>query len=99
MASFVPYYLRILDARGQVVESFPSAPLAQLIPLVAARAADFDTYQTVWRVLKQTGGLYARPFLSIPEPAGRGRRKRPALPIIVHVVSAPLFHVGENPAQ
>jgi len=99
MPTIIPYYLRILDARGEVVETFPSAPLAQLVPLVVERVADFDTYQTVWRILKQTGGLYARPFLSIPPPVAKGRRKRPAVPLIVHVVSAPLYHVEHVPAK
>lgn len=97
MASLVPYYLRILDARGEVVENFPAAPLAQLVPLAAERVADFDAYQTVWRVLKRTGGLYARPFTSAPVTVGKGKRKRTAVPLIVHLVSAPLYHVEHKP--
>lgn len=98
MAALTPYHLRLLNARGEVVESFPAAPLAQLVLLASARVADFDAYQTVWRVLKQTGGLYARPFISVPPPVAKGRRKQPApaRPLIVHVVSAQLFHVPEQ---
>lgn len=98
MATLTPYHLRLLNARGEVMESYPAAPLAQLVPLAAARAVDFDAYQTVWRILKQTGGLYARPFASIPAPAVKGKRKpvAPTGPLIVHIVSAALFHVPEK---
>lgn len=101
MAALTSYHLRLLNARGELVESFPAAPLAQLVPLAAARVADFDAYQTVWRVLKQTGGLYARPFRGLPPPVVKGKRKQPepAGPFIVHVVSAALFHVSEKAEQ
>jgi hypothetical protein len=101
MASFIAYHLRILDARGELVESFPPGLLSELVRLATDRVADFDAYQTVYRVLKQTGGLYARPFLALP-PASvkevKGKRKQPVPtgPFIVHVVSAKLYHV-ENP--
>lgn len=98
MASFTAYHLRILDARGELIESFPPGLLSELVRLATERVADFDAYQTVYRVLKQTGGLYARPFLapalvsstdeSQPSPVG---------PLIVHVVSAKLYHI-EKPA-
>lgn len=98
MATLTPYHLRLLDARGEVVESFPAAPLAQLVPLAAARVLDFDAYQTVWRVLKSTGGLYARPFRGLPAPVAKGKRKAGPVPgpFIVHVVSAALYHVPEK---
>lgn len=100
MASFTAYHLRILDARGELVESFPPGLLSELVRLATERVADFDAYQTVYRVLKQTGGLYARPFLAVPPPpAAKGKRKQPAPagPFIVHVVSAKLYHI-EQPA-
>ncbi|RZJ86217.1 MAG: hypothetical protein EOO60_13730, partial [Hymenobacter sp.] len=95
MAAFVPYYLRLLDARGDVVESFAPAPLSEQVRLAAARVADFDAYNTVYRVLRQTGGLYARPFLPVVAPAVKGRRKQapPVGPYIVHMVAAKLYHV------
>lgn len=99
MAAFVPYYLFLRDARGEVIESFAPAPLSQLVALVTGRVADFDAYQTVWRVLKQSGGLYARPFLSVPPPVAKGKRKlpAPAVPLIVHFVAAKLYHVEVKP--
>lgn len=97
MASFTTYYLRILDARGELVESFPPGLLSQLVRLASERVADFDTYQTVYRVVKSTGGLYARPFMGLPPaPVAKGKRKQPApaaVPFIVHVVSAQLYHI------
>jgi hypothetical protein len=100
MAASVSYYLRILDARGELIESFPPAPLSEQVRLVAERVADFDAYPTVYRVLRQTGGLYARPFLALPAPVVKGKRKQPApiSPLIVHVVSAKLYHVEQKPA-
>jgi hypothetical protein len=100
MASYTAYHLRILDARGELVESFPPGLLSQLVRLAAERVTDFDTYQTVYRVLKATGGLYARPFLPLPPAPVKGKRKQPAPggPLIVHVVSAQLYHVEEKPA-
>ena len=95
MAAFVSYYLRVLDARGELVESFAPGPLSELVRLAADRVTDFDAYQTVYRVLRQTGGLYARPFMSVP---ALGKRKAPApAPLIVHVVSAALYHVNQKP--
>lgn len=103
MASFTAYHLRILDARGELVESFPPGLLSELVRLATERVADFDSYQTVYRVLSQTGGLYARPFLAPPPaPVAKGKRKQPvpaAGPFIVHVVSAKLYHVDQKPAQ
>lgn len=98
MPTLTPYHLRLLNARGEVIDSFPAAPLAQLVPLAAARVVDFDAYQTVWRILKQTGGLYARPFLAVSIPAAKGKRKpaAPTGPLIVHIVSATLFYVPEK---
>jgi hypothetical protein len=100
MASFTAYHLRILDARGELVESFPPGLLSELVRLAAERVADFDAYQTVYRVLKQTGGLYARPFLALPPvPVAKGKRKQepvPAGPFIVHVVSAKLNHIEQK---
>lgn len=96
MASFTAYHLRILDARGELVESFPPGLLSELVRLATERVADFDAYQTVYRVLRQTGGLYARPFLAVPPVVTKGKRKQPAPaagPFIVHVVSAKLYHV------
>lgn len=100
MASFTAYHLRILNARGELVESFPPGLLSQLVRLAAERVTDFDAYQTVYRVLKQTGGLYARPFLPpAPAPGAKGKRKpAPSGPLIVHVVSAQLYHVEQLPA-
>jgi hypothetical protein len=99
MAAFVSYYLRLLNARGEVVESFAPAPLSELVRLAAERVADFDAYPTVYRVLRATGGLYARPFLAVPPVPVKGRRKQPAPagPFIVHVVSAKLYHVDHKP--
>ncbi|RZK30517.1 MAG: hypothetical protein EOO61_19170 [Hymenobacter sp.] len=95
MASFTAYHLRILNARGELVESFPPGLLSELVRLAADRVADFDAYQTVYRVLRHTGGLYARPFLALPSAPVKGKRKQPAPagPFIVHVVSAKLYHV------
>lgn len=99
MAAFVSYYLRIMDARGELLESFPPGPLSEQVRLVAERVADFDAYQTVYRVLRQTGGLYARPFISAPAPVAKGKRKpAAAAPVIVHVVSAPLYHIDQKPS-
>ena len=98
MAAFVSYYLRILDARGELLESFAPGPLSEQVRLVTERVTDFDAYQTVYRVLKQTGGLYARPFVSAPAPVGKGKRKPAPAPVIVHVVAAPLYHVEQKPA-
>lgn len=99
MAAFVPYYLRLLDARGDVVESFAPAPLSEQVRLATERVADFDAYNTVYRVLRQTGGLYARPFMAAPAPVAKGKRKQAAAgPLIVHVVSAKLYHVEQKPA-
>ena len=95
MASFISYYLRILDARGELVESFAPAPLTVQVRIAAEKVADFDTYPTVYRVLRLTGGLYARPFLAAPAP--KGKRKRVASPLIVHVVSAELYHIDQKP--
>lgn len=101
MAAFTAYYLRILDARGELVESFPPGLLSQLVRLVSERVADFDAYQTVYRVVRATGGLYARPFMALPPaPVTKGKRKQPvpaAGPFIVHVVSAELYHVEQKP--
>ena len=100
MAAFVSYYLRLLNARGELVESFAPAPLSELVRLAAERVADFDAYPTVYRVLRQTGGLYARPFLALPAPPvkGKGKQLAPTGPFIVHVVSAKLYHVEQKPA-
>lgn len=92
MGSFTAYHLRILDARGELVESFPPGLLSELVRLATERVADFDAYQTVYRVLRQTGGLYARPFLA-PIVDSEGTQPGPAGPFIVHVVSAKLYHV------
>lgn len=99
MAASVTYYLRLLDARGELVESFAPGPLSELVRLAAARVADFDAYQTVYRVLRQMGGLYARPFLGLPPVPVKGKRKQVATPgpFIVHVVSAKLYHVDQKP--
>lgn len=97
MASFTAYHLRILNARGELVESFPSGLLSELVRLATERVADFDAYQTVYRVLKQTGGLYARPFLAPASVPGEGTQPGPAGPFIVHVVSAKLYHVDQKP--
>jgi hypothetical protein len=97
MAAFVSYYLRILDARGELVESFAPGPLSEQVRLATERVTDFDAYQTVYRVLKQTGGLYARPFISAPAPVAKGKRKPAIAPLIVHVVAAPLYHVDQKP--
>lgn len=99
MASFTAYHLRILDARGELVESFPSGLLSELVRLATERVADFDAYQTVYRVLKQTGGLYARPFLApAPVLGAEGTQPGPNGPFIVHVVSAKLYHVDQKPS-
>lgn len=99
MAAFVPYYLRLLDARGDVVESFAPAPLSEQVRLAAERVTDFDAYNTVYRVLRQTGGLYARPFQAVSSPVTKGKRKAGLTgPLIVHVVSAKLYHVDQKPA-
>lgn len=100
MASFTAYHLRILNARGELVESFPPGLLSELVRLATGRVAEFDAYQTVYRVLKQTGGLYARPFLALPPAPVKGKRKQPVSggPLIVHVVSAQLYHI-DSPAS
>ena len=98
MAVSISYYLRLLDARGELVESFPPAPLSEQVRLATERVADFDAYPTVYRVLRQMGGLYARPFMSAPIVVPKGKRKLPIVPLIVHVVAAPLYHVDQKPA-
>ena len=101
MASFTTYYLRLLNARGELVESFPPGLLSELVRVATSRVADFDAYQTVYRVLRATGGLYARPFLGLSPAPAKGKRKqleRPG-PFIVHVVSARLYHVPDQAAE
>lgn len=89
------YYLRLLNARGELVESFPPASLATLVRIAEAKVLDLDKYPTVYRVLRLTGGLYARPFLSAP--VAKAKKPVPAAPLIVHIVSANLYHLDHKP--
>lgn len=89
------YYLRLLDARGELVESFAPASLTTLVKITSEKIPDFDAYSTVYRVLRLTGGLYARPFLAAA-PEGK-KRKKSTSPLIVHIVSANLYHQDQKP--
>jgi hypothetical protein len=90
------YYLRLLDARGELVESFAPAALTSVVKLASEKVADFDKYATVYRVIRLTSGLYARPFMPIPPPK-TAKRKKPITPLIVHIVSAELYHLDQKP--
>jgi hypothetical protein len=90
------YYLRLLDARGDLVESFPPASLTTLVKTATDKVAEFDKYPTVYRVLRLTGGLYARPFLPLT-PTTRTKSKKKPGPLIVHIVAAELYHTDQLP--
>jgi hypothetical protein len=90
------YYLRLLDARGGLVESFAPASLSAVVRLAADKVADFDKYATVYRVIRLTNGLYARPFMPVP-PEKVAKRKKPVTSLIVHIVSADLYHLDQKP--
>jgi hypothetical protein len=95
MASPSSYYLRLLDARGELVQSFSPGSLTALVKLASEKVTDFDKYATVYRVLRLTGGLYARPFFSLPSP--KARSKKTVVPLIVHIVSADVYHLDQKP--
>jgi hypothetical protein len=90
------YYLRLLNVRGELVESFAPGPLTAMVKLAADKVGDFDKYPTVYRVIRLTGGLYARPFQPLP-PQPKARRKKAQTPLIVHIVSADLYHLDHKP--
>ena len=98
MASPASYYLRLIDARGELIESFAPASLTTLVKTASEKVSGFDKYSTVYRVLRLTGGLYARPFFTVSVPTKPKQKKAPSpAPVIVHIVAADLYHIDQKP--
>jgi len=88
MASPSAYYLQLLDSRGELIQTFPPASLTSIVNLASEQVSEFDKYSTVYRVLRLTNGLYARPFTPLLSVSKRKQLR----PYIVHIVSAELYH-------
>lgn len=77
------YRLLFLDSRGNIVREFPPMLLPEAVSRASEHVAKMEAYQTVYRRIRLTGGLYSSSFPSKNEGDA---------PLVVHIVTATLFY-------
>lgn len=82
------YHLLLIDARGKLVRTFPPMLLPEAVNRASELVSKMEAYQTVYRRIRLTGGLYSSSFSA---------QKDGEAPLVVHIVNTLLFH-SENPA-
>lgn len=83
------YHLLLIDARGNLVRTFPPMLLPEAVSKASDLVSKMEAYQTVYRRLRLTGGLYSSSFPSLKEGD---------VPLVVHIVNAILFYPDSPPA-
>lgn len=77
------YRLLFLDPRGNTIREFPPMLLPEAVSRASEHVAKMEAYQTVYRRIRLTGGLYSSSFPSKTEGDA---------PVVVHIVTATLFY-------
>jgi len=84
------YHLLLIDARGQLVRGFPPMLLPEAVSKASQHVSGMEAYQTVYRRVRLTGGLYSSSFPSTAEGDA---------PLVVHIVTATLFYPNSTPTE
>lgn len=84
------YHLLLIDARGQLLRGFPPMLLPEAVSTASQHVSAMEAYQTVYRRIRLTGGLYSSSFPSNVDGAA---------PLVVHIVTATLFYPDSSPTE